>query len=107
MDELWNATVAAVVPQIPIVVAALVAFVVAWLGKNRAVKSNAQTAALAAEKALPGPGQGPKRKIRAVDALSKTMSGRLTTRAALEDAVEGPGMAAVERHSKAPKPPPN
>lgn len=104
MDELWNATVAAVVPQIPIVVGALVATLVAWLGKNRAVKSNAETAALDAEKALPGPGQGPKRKLLAVKTLSGTLSGKFTSLAALEDAVEEHGMAAITRESEHPKP---
>ena len=105
MEALENAFVAAILPHIPILVAAIVATIVAWLGKNRAVKSNAETAALAAEKALPGPGQGPKRKLRAVEDLSKTLSGRFSTRTALEDAVEGHGMAAVVRYSKTPKPP--
>lgn len=107
MDELKNAFIAAVVPQIPIVVAALVAFVVAWLGKNRAVKASAEAAALDAEKALPGPGHGPKKKLLAVKTLARTLGGRLSTRAALEDAVEEHGMAAVKRHSKSPKAPTN
>ncbi len=104
MDVAETAFWQAIAEWTPRVIAAAALFVITWFGKQTMLKKAAESAVLQAEKSKPGPGQGPKKKQLAVDALSKTMPGRVTMRAALADLVEDK-WEAMDRKSKTPKPP--
>lgn len=110
MDEIWNAFVAAVVSHMPTLVASVVGLIVAGIAALRAkakmVKDAAETAALDAEKEM-GAGHGEEKKKRAMEAMRKTLGGKLSRQVTLEDALKEHGMAAVDRASKVPSPDPN
>lgn len=104
MDAAEAAFWSAVTQWMPLVIGAIATFVIAWFSKQGILKKAAQSAVMEAEKSKPGPGHGPKKKQLAVDALSKTMPGRVTTRVALGKAVEDKWKA-MDRESKLPSPP--
>ncbi len=100
MDAIWNAFVAAVVDWMPQLVGGAASLLIVWMGKAKLLKSQARTAALEAEKELPGTGLGAKRKVIANNKLKQTMSGLVTTQANRASAIQDHGMKAVEDKKK-------
>lgn len=103
MDEAQAAFWSAVTQWMPMMIGAIATFVIAWLGKQTLLKKGAKAAALEAERSMgPGPGLGPRKKIRARDTLMGTLSGKLSTIATIDAAIENQGMKAVDEHASNP-----
>jgi len=103
MDAAEAAFWAAVTQWVPLVIAAAATFVIAWFGKQTMLKKAARTAALDAEKSVgTGPGLGPRKKVFARETMMGTMSGKFSTVAAIDAAIEDHGMKAVQRASEPP-----
>ena len=100
IDAFWNWAT----EQIPILGGLAITLIGGWVAKQQVLKAAAKTAALNAEKAV-GAGHGDQKRELAHEALSKTWSGKVSTRKTISNILEADGMDAVKKASEPPPAP--
>ena len=111
MDAIWNELVKAVIPWIGPGVSAGMAFLIAWLGTQKHLRTVAKNAAVEAEKQI-GPGHGADKKKKANELVATTLNKKpwkrklaAVTMTNMETMIEEHGMKEITRRaSLVPKP---
>lgn len=105
MDTIWNEFVKAVIPWIAPAVGAIMTFVIAWFGKQAALKKAAVEAARAAENAQLADNAA--KKAHATQLLKGTLSGFMTGRNGIDHVIDDHAVPELKRRaSLVPKPNP-